>query len=403
MSSKTIVIGLVVLLVVIVATAVMFMEGGEQQQQQQATTQAPQEEQREEQATGAGEVREYKMSVVVGPQSPWGQAAQMWADEVERMTNGRVKIKIYFAGQLFAGKQTNEFQLLSQGVADFAVGSTINWSPVIKELNLFTLPFFFPEGNNKGDIYKAVDALTGGETGKKIFKILEEKGVIGLAWGENGFRQLTNWKHPVKTPDDLKDLKIRVVGSPIFIDTFKALGADPTQMNWGDALTAFQQRAVDGQENPINIVIIPYKIYEFHKYITVWDYAIDPLIFAVNKQTWESFDEETRRIIMEAAQKAARWEKAMARVGLDDGTSLKILQEEFNYTPDITDPIGYLQDMGMEFTFLTEADRQVFREQVASVYQKWVPIIGEDLVKTALQDMENALGIEVSIPYEFQE
>ncbi len=395
MSKTTVIIGIVVLVVVIAAIALLMGGGQEDTTTTQQTTQTTQQ-------TTQAEAKEYKMSIVVGPQSPWGQAAKMWAEEVEKMTNGKVKIKIYYAGQLFAGKQTNEFQLLSQGVADFAIGSTINWSPVIKELNLFTLPFFFPEGTKKGDIYRAVDALEEGETGKMIFKILEEKGVIGLAWGENGFRQLTNWKHPVKTPDDLKDLKIRVVGSPIFIDTFKALGADPTQMNWGDALTAFQQRAVDGQENPINIVIIPYKIYEFHKYITVWDYAIDPLIFAVNKKTWESFDEETKKIIMEAAKKAARWEKAMARVGLDDGTALKILQEEFNYTPNITDPIAYLQEKGMEFTFLTDADREAFKERVASVYQKWVPIIGEDLVKTALQDIRNALGIEVSIPYEFQ-
>ncbi len=345
--------------------------------------------------------KEYKMSVVVGPNSPWGQAAKMWAEEIEKRTHGKIKIKIYFAGQLFAGKQTNEFQLLSQGVADFAVGSTINWSPVIKQLNLFTLPFFFPEGKHKGDIYKAVDAVENGVAGKKIFQILEKYGVVGLAWGENGFRQITNWKHPIRTPSDLSGLKIRVVGSPIFIDTFKALGANPTEMNWADALTAFQQRVVDGQENPINIVIIPYKIYEFHKYMTVWDYAIDPLIFAVNKKDWDSFDEQTKKIILEAAIKAAKWEKAMARVGLDDGTSLKILKEEFNYTPKITDPIKYLEEKGMKITILTPQERDVFKSKVASVYKKWVPIIGEDLVKAAIDDIENALGIKVNIPYSF--
>lgn len=340
----------------------------------------------------------YKMSVVVGPNSPWGQAAKMWADEIEKRTNGRVKIQIYFSGQLFAGKQTNEFVLLSQGVADFAVGSTINWAPQVKELNLFILPFFFPEGNKKGDIYKAVDAVENGKAGERIAEILESKGVILLAWGENGFRQITNWKHPIKTPDDLKGLKIRVVGSPIFIDTFKAFGADPTMMNWGDAITAFQQRVVDGQENPINIVIIPYKIYEFHKYMTIWDYAIDPLIFAVNKKTWESFDPQTQQIIREAAIKAARWEKAMARVGLDDGTSLKILKEEYNYTPEITDPISFLEGRGMEIIMLSPSERAEFRAKVSSVYKKWVPKIGEELVNDAISDIQNALGIKVEIP-----
>ncbi len=342
--------------------------------------------------------KEYKLSVVVGPQSPWGQAAQMWADEVYNRTGGRVYIRVYYSGQLFAGQQTNEFQLLSQGVADFAVGSVINWAPVVKELNLFILPFFFPEGVNKGDIYKAVDAIEEGEAGKQILQILESYGVIGLAWGENGFRQLTNWKVPVVSPDDMVGLKIRVVGSPIFIDTFKALGADPTQMNWADALTAFQQRVVDGQENPINVVIIPYKLWEYHKYITIWDYAIDPLIFAVNKNTWESFDESTRQIILEAAKKAARWQKAMARVGLDDGTSLRILQEEFNYRPEITDPIKHLQDQGMEVVILNETQRNLFKQKMSGVYSKWVPIIGEELVQKAINDVKNKLGIVIQLP-----
>jgi len=342
--------------------------------------------------------REYKLSVVVGPQSPWGQAAQMWADEVYNKTGGRVYIRVYYSGQLFAGQQTNEFQLLSQGVADFAVGSVINWAPVVKELNLFILPFFFPEGANKGDIYKAVDAIEEGEAGRQILQILESYGVIGLAWGENGFRQITNWKVPITKPEDLAGLKIRVVGSPIFIDTFKALGADPTQMNWADALTAFQQKVVDGQENPINIVIIPYKLWEYHKYITIWDYAIDPLIFAVNKNTWNSFDENTRQIILEAAKKAARWQKAMARVGLDDGTSLRILQEEFKYTPQITDPIKHLQDQGMEVVFLNETQRNLFKQKMRDVYSKWVPIIGESLVQKAINDVENKLGITIQLP-----
>ncbi len=340
----------------------------------------------------------YKMSVVVGPNSPWGQAAKMWADEVEKRTNGRVKIQIYFSGQLFAGKQTNEFVLLSQGVADFAVGSTINWAPQVKELNLFILPFFFPEGKKKGDIYKAVDAVENGKAGKRIAEILESKGVVPLAWGENGFRQVTNWKHPIKTPDDLKGLKIRVVGSPIFIDTFKALGADPTMMNWGDAITAFQQKVVDGQENPVNIVIIPYKIYEFHKYMTIWDYAIDPLIFAVNKKTWESFDPQTQQIIKEAAIKAAKWEKAMARIGLDDGTSLKILKEKYSYTPEITDPLSFLESKGMEITTLSPDQRAEFKAKVGSVYKTWVPKIGKGLVEDAVSDIENALGIKVEVP-----
>jgi TRAP-type C4-dicarboxylate transport system substrate-binding protein len=117
-------------------------------------------------------------------------------------------------------------------VIDMAVGSTINWSPQVKQLNLFSLPFLMPD-------YAAIDALTQGEVGKEIFTTLGKAGVVPLAWGENGYRELTNSKHPIKTPADLKGLKIRVVGSPLFLDTFTALGANPTQMSWADAQPAW--------------------------------------------------------------------------------------------------------------------------------------------------------------------
>ena len=197
---------------------------------------------------------EFKSSLVVGPAGPWGEAAIKFADLLKERTQGRINVKNYFAGQLFAGKQTNEFTLLAQGVADFALGSTINWSPQVKELNLFAMPFMYPS-------YKALDAVENGEPGRKLFKLIEEKGVVPLAWGENGFRQVTNSKRPIKGPGDLDGLKIRVVGSPIFIDTFRALGANPINMNWGDAQTAFQQGTVDGQENPVVSVITPFKLW----------------------------------------------------------------------------------------------------------------------------------------------
>src|SRR3989337_3310579 len=151
---------------------------------------------------------EFKNSLVVGPAGPWGEAPIKFADLLKERTQGRINVKNYFAGQLFAGKQTNEFLLLNQGVADFALGSTINWSPQVKELNLFALAFLFPG-------YKALDAVQAGEPGKKLFKLIEEKGVIPLAWGENGFRQVTNPKRPIKSTADLDGLKIRLVASSI--------------------------------------------------------------------------------------------------------------------------------------------------------------------------------------------
>jgi len=195
---------------------------------------------------------EFKMSLVVNQDTTWGLAAQRFADAIKYRTQGRIQIKNYFNGQLFAGKQTTEFALLQQGAADFAIGSTINWSPQVKELNLFSLPFMFPS-------YTALDAVEAGEPGTRLFKLTEQQGVVPIAWGENGFREVTNSKRPIHRPEDLNGLKIRVPGLPIFVDIFQALGANPVTMNFDQALIAFQQGTVDGQENPIAL-IVPYKL-----------------------------------------------------------------------------------------------------------------------------------------------
>ena len=134
------------------------------------------------------------------------------------------------------GDQTREFSAIRQGVIDMAVGSTINWSPQVKALNLFSLPFLFPD-------YAAVDAVVQGPVGEEIFKTINKAGVLPLAWGENGYREISNSKRPITKPEDLKGLKIRVVGSPLFLDTFTALGANPTQMSWADAQPAMASGA----------------------------------------------------------------------------------------------------------------------------------------------------------------
>ena len=305
---------------------------------------------------------EFKNSLVVGPSGPWGEGAAKFADLLKERTQGRINVKNYYAGQLFAGKQTNEFTLLNQGVADFAFGSTINWSPQVKELNLFSMPFMFPS-------YTALDAVQDGEPGQKLIKLMEAKGVIPLAWGENGYRELTNSKRAVRKPEDLAGLKIRVVGSPIFIDTFRALGANPVNMNWGEAQQAFQQGTVDGQENPVVSVIVPFKLWTSQKHLTAWHYAIDPVVIGVSKVTWDSLTPADRDIVKKTAVEVAAWQKAGARKGLDNSTAA---YEE-------------LRKNGMEVVLPSPAELAAFRDRTRPVYDKWVGEIGADLVKSAEQ------------------
>ena len=304
---------------------------------------------------------EYKMSLVLGPAFPWGKGGEIWANLVRERTQGRINIKLYPGVSLIQGDQTREFSAIRQGVIDMAVGSTINWSPQVKELNLFSLPFLFPD-------YAAMDALTQGEVGKDIFKIIDKAGVMPLAWGENGYREISNSKLAIKKPEDLKGLKIRVVGSPLFLDTFTALGANPTQMSWADAQPALATSAVDGQENPMAIYTAAKLHTMAQKHVTMWGYVSDPLIFVVNKDIWASWTAADRAIVKQAAVDAGKQEIAIARKGLAEADR-----------PLLKEIAGH----GVTVTQLSPQEREAFVKATRPVYDKWKNQIGAPLVTAA--------------------
>jgi tripartite ATP-independent transporter DctP family solute receptor len=304
---------------------------------------------------------EYRVSTVVGNPFPWFLSAQKWADLVKERTAGRINMKIYPGTSLVGGDQTKEFTAMRQGIIDMAVGSTINWSPQVQELNLFSMPFLMPD-------YKAIDALTGGEVGKKLFAIIASKDIEPLAWGENGFRELTNSKRAIRSPEDLKGLKIRVVGSPLFNDTFTALGANPTQMSWADAQPALSTGAVDGQENPLTIFTVAKLHTVGQKHVTLWHYVADPLIFAVSKQVLAAFSEADQKIVRQAALEAGKYGVEIARKG--------VVPEDQSVLKDIG-------KLGVEIVSLTPAQHQAFQAATKPVYDKWKARIGADLVTAA--------------------
>ena len=304
---------------------------------------------------------EYRMSLVLGTAFPWGKGGELWADKVRERTQGRINIKLYPGTSLVQGDQTREFSALRQGVIDMAVGSTINWSPQVKSLNLFSMPFLFPN-------FKAVDAVTQGEVGQEIFTTLEKSGVVPLAWGENGYREISNSKHAIRTPADLKGMKIRVVGSPLFLDTFTALGANPTQMSWADAQPAMASGAVDGQENPIGVYMAAKLQSVGQKHLTMWGYMNDPLIFVVNKDIWNSWTPADQAIVKQAALDAAKEEVAIARKGLVEADK-----------PLLKDLAG----LGVTVTTPNAAEREAFVKATRPVYDKWKSQIGAPLVDKA--------------------
>ena len=251
---------------------------------------------------------------------------------------------------------------------------------MIPEANVFHLPFFI-------NTFENLDRMKSGRSGQAVFAAMEKVGLKPLAWAENGFRQVTNSQRPIEKPEDLKGLRIRVVGNPLFMETFRQLGADPVNMNWGDAQTAFQQGVVDGQENPVG-VLIPVQIWQYHKYVSMWNYLVDPLIIYWNQRQWQAFPPAIQAAIQEAARESGRFEIALCRAGLDGGQSVRVLKDEFGYTMDVPDPIRFMASKGMTVTHLTAGQVQAFAAAVAPVMEKWTKQIGADLVRIAREDMK---------------
>ena len=316
-------------------------------------------------ASGAAQAEsyraEYRLSTTLGTAFPWGQAGERWSELVKEKTQGRIVIKLYSGNSLVGGEQTHEFTAIRQGVIDMSIGSTINWSPQVKELNLFSLPFLMPD-------YKAMDALTQGEVGKDLFAILEKREVVPLAWGENGFREMSNSKRPIASPADMKGMKFRVVGSPLYNETFSALGANPTQMSWADAQPALASGAVDGQENPLSVFVGAKLATVGQKHLTLWHYVADPLIFVVNKQVWASWTPADREAVRQAAIQAGRENVEKARKGIAGNDNAVLKQIEAS---------------GVTVTNLTAEQRAAFVQATRPVYDKWAKTIGADLVKKA--------------------
>ena len=304
---------------------------------------------------------EYRLSTTLGTAFAWGQAGERWIELVKEKTQGRINIKLYSGNSLVGGDQTREFTAIRQGVIDMSIGSTINWSPQVKELNLFSLPFLMPD-------YKAIDSLTQGEVGKDLFAILEKREVVPLAWGENGFREMSNSKRPIATPADMKGMKFRVVGSPLYNETFSVLGANPTQMSWADAQPALASGAVDGQENPLSVFVAAKLSTVGQKYLTLWHYVADPLVFVVNKQVWASWTPVDREAVRQAALQAARENVEKSRKGIA-GNDNAVLKQ--------------IEAAGVTVTNPTTEQRAAFVQATRPVYEKWTKTIGVDLVKKA--------------------
>jgi len=250
---------------------------------------------------------EYKMSTVVPPAFAWGKGGEIFANLVRERTAGRINIRQYPGASLVQGQQDRELSALRQGVIDVLCGAPINWSGTVRELGVFTLPFLFPD-HRAWDAVMASDAVQ-----KDYFDLMRKAGAEPLAVGETGYRQISNSKRPVTKPEDLKGLKIRVVGSPMYGEIMTDMGANPTFMSWADAQPALASGAVDGQENPLEVFLAA-KVHTLgQKYVTKWNYSNDVLMFAIANPVWQSWTAQDQKIVREAGVDAAAQQVQLVR------------------------------------------------------------------------------------------
>jgi TRAP-type C4-dicarboxylate transport system substrate-binding protein len=250
---------------------------------------------------------EYKMSTVVPPAFAWGKGGEIFATLVRERTSGRINIKQYPGASLVQGQQDREFSAMRQGVIDVLCGAPINWTSTVPQLGLFTLPFLIPD-------HKAWDAVFADEgLVRDYFEMVRKAGAEPLAIGETGYRQISNSKRPVIKPDDMKGLKIRVVGSPMYGDIMSSMGANPTFMSFADAQPALASGAIDGQENPLEVFLAAKINTLGQKYVTKWNYSNDILLFAIAAPVWASWSPGDQKIVRDCAVDAARQQVALVR------------------------------------------------------------------------------------------
>lgn len=287
-------------------------------------------------------------------QSNQGRAVKVFAQEVEKASGGKMKVRAIGAAAL--GSDVQMQQALIGGAQEMMVGSTATLVGITKEMALWDTPFLF---NN----VKEADAVLDGPVGQKVMDKLQDKGLVGLVYWENGFRNLTNNKQPVNKLEDFNGIKLRVMQNNVFLESFKTLGANAVPLPFSELFTALETKTVDGQENPYN-TILSSKFYEVQKYLTVTNHVYSPWIITVSKKWWDGLSKDEQKVLMDAAKKSRDFERQDTRA--EAGKAL-----------------GELKAKGMQINELSPTEANRMRSQLTRVNATIATNVGMDLWKEA--------------------
>jgi C4-dicarboxylate-binding protein DctP len=291
-----------------------------------------------------------KFSHVVANDTPKGKAAEKFKQLAEKYTSGRVKVELYPNSQLY--KDREEMEALQRGAVQMLAPSVSKFGPLgVREFELFDLPYLIPDA-------ETVDRVTDGDIGRNLFAKLGPKGLKGLAYWDNGFKQFSA-NRPLRRPEDFRGLKMRIQSSKVLEATMRELGALPQVMAFSEVYSALQQKVVDGTENPLSNLYTQ-KMYEVQSHLTISDHGC--LVYAVitNLKFWEGLPADIRTQLEKAMAEATRYERDIAKKENDDA-------------------LAAVKASGKtEVYVLSEAQRKAWKDALFPVQVKFESVVGKD-------------------------
>jgi len=243
------------------------------------------------------------LSLILGETSEWYAGATKWKELVESRGAGVFDVRIHTRASLSSGNQMTELDMVRNGDLEASLESTILLSRLDEKFSVFSLPWLFRD-------HHVANAVCDGPLGQQMLALLPAKGLVGLAYGVNGFRQITNNRGPIEKLADMKGLKIRVPGIDMYISVFRHFGADPSSMNFGELVQALQQGTMDAQENPFSVIMAA-KLFNVQKYVTHWDYSYDPLVLCVNANFFNGLTPDQQALLRSCAKEAMSYERGL--------------------------------------------------------------------------------------------
>lgn len=300
-----------------------------------------------------------KFAVTLPEKSHQGQGVARFVQLVEQKSQGKIRIKPFYSGAL--GNDVQVTSALQGGTIEFVVPQTTTLTGMVKEMEILDFPFLFANEQE-------VDAILDGPIGKRLLDKLPEKGLVGLAYWENGFFNATNSKRPIARVEDFQGLKFRAIQAKISQETIRALGANPVPLAVPELYTALETRTVDGQGTP-TAVIAALKLGEVQKYLSLTKHAYGAFVPLVSKKFWDKLSDADRRILVDSAVEARSYQRQVAR---DQARSAQ----------------AALAAAGMQVNEVAPAEAVRMRDKVKPVWDEFSKEVGPGLFNEVSSELE---------------